>query len=233
MKFTLLRASGGSEEVCVNVRKMINAGYTGRDQEAVRAHIDELKEEGIPAPDKTPTYFPKFVDRITQDEAFEVLDESDHSGEAEFALIFDKGRIYVGAGSDHTDRKLETVDIPKAKQVYPNTISRELWLLDDVRGHWDELVLRSWVTPVGGKRTLLQDATLDAMLSPDELVERVKAILVDPKDLDGLVIYSGTVAAITKVEYCDSFEVVIEDKKLGRSLKQFYKMHPTKKWFKG
>lgn len=232
MKFTLLHAAGGSETVEVDVRRMINAGYTGRDQAAVQAHIDELKEEGIPAPDKTPTYFPKFIDRITQDESFEVLDESDHSGEAEFVLIYDNGRTYVGTGSDHTDRKLEGVDIPKAKQVYPNTISKELWNLEDVRGHWDELVLRSWVND-GGKRTLLQEATLDAMLGPDDLTERVKVLLNDPKDMDGMVVYSGTVAAITKVGYSDSFEVEIEDKKLGRSLKQRYTMHPTKNWFVG
>ena len=232
LKFTLHTASGGSEEISVDVKRIINAGYTGRDQKAVQAHIDELKEEGIPAPDKTPTYFPKFADRLSQEEDYEALDETDHSGEAEFALIFHNGRIYVGTGSDHTDRKLETVDIPKAKQVYVNTISRDVWDLDDVRGHWDELILRSWIE-VGGKRTLFQEATLDAMMGPDDLIGRIKALLVAPDDMEGLVVYSGTVAGLIKAEYSKSFETEIEDRKLNRKLKQRYTMHPASNWFKG
>lgn len=216
----------------IDVKRIINAGYTGRDQKAIQAHIDELKEEGIPAPEKTPTYFPKFADRITQNESFEVLDESDHSGEAEFALIFDNGKIYVGVGSDHTDRKLETFDINKAKQVYLNTISEDLWDLDDVRNHWDQLILRSWVE-INGERTLFQEATLDMMLPPDDLIERVKELLVDPSDTEGLVVYSGTVASLIKVDYSKSFEVEIEDPKLNRKLSQRYIMRPVSMWFKG
>ncbi|MDL2264116.1 DUF2848 domain-containing protein [Synergistaceae bacterium OttesenSCG-928-I11] len=232
MDFKLHRISGDTENLSIDVRRIINAGYTGRDQAAVQAHIDELKEEGIPAPDKTPTYFPKFADRLTQDESFEVLDETDHSGEAEFALLFVGGNVYVGTGSDHTDRKLETVDIPKAKQVYVNTISRDLWDLADVRGHWDEIVLRSWVKQ-GGKKVLFQEATLDAMLAPDDLIERVKALLVDPSDTEGLVVYSGTVAALTKADYSSYFEVELNDPKLGRKIGQRYELKPVAKWFKG
>lgn len=215
-----------------DAKHIINAGYTGRDQAAVQAHIDELREKGIPAPDHTPTYFPKFIDRMTQDNVFEVLDETDHSGEAEFALLFRDGKIFVGVGSDHTDRKLEEVDIPKAKQVYPNTISRELWDLNDVEGHWDKLVLRSRVK-ANGKKVLFQEASLDAMLGPAELIHRVKALLRNPDDTDGLVVYSGTVAAAAKVSYSDYFETEIEDPVLGRKLKQHYTMRPVGEWFKG
>lgn len=230
--FTVLDVSGKPSPLEFDVEHIINAGYTGRDQAAVQAHIDELKEEGIPAPDHTPTYFPKFFDRMTQDNVFEVLDETDHSGEAEFALLFQGGKIYVGTGSDHTDRKLEGVDIPKAKQVYPNTISRELWNLSDVIGHWDQLILRSWVR-VDGKKVLFQEATLDAMLDPSDLIQRVKALLADPNSTDGLVVYSGTVAAIAKVPYSDYFEAEIEDPVLKRKLSQHYMLQPVSKWFKG
>ena len=232
LSFTVSDTSNKPSSLEFDVKHIINAGYTGRDQAAVQAHIDELKEEGIPAPDHTPTYFPKFIDRITQDNVFEVLDETDHSGEAEFALLFHGDKIYVGAGSDHTDRKLEGVDIPKAKQVYPNTISRELWNFDDVIDHWDQLVLRSWVK-VDGKKVLFQEATLDAMLDPADLIRRVKALLVDPDNIDGLVVYSGTVAAIAKVSYSDYFEAEIEDPVLKRKLNQHYTMQPVGKWFKG
>lgn len=230
LSFLVFDSSEESSRIEFDVKHIINAGYTGRDQAAVQAHIDELKEEGIPAPEKTPTYFPKFVERITQERSFEVLDESDHSGEAEFVLLFQDGKVLVGVGSDHTDRKLEGVDIPKAKQIYPNTISQELWRLDDVIEHWDRLILRSWVKE-NGKKVLFQEATLDAMLGPSDLIAGAKELLRGPEDVEGLVVYSGTVAAIGKLPYSDYFEAEIEDPVLERKLTQHYTMCPVGRWF--
>ena len=36
------------------VRRMVNAGYVGRDQATVRAHIEEMRHLGIPAPTTVP-----------------------------------------------------------------------------------------------------------------------------------------------------------------------------------
>jgi hypothetical protein len=231
MEFKVNLMSGKFEVAELKILRIINAGYTGRDQKAVWAHIDELREKGIPAPESTPTYFPKLVDRLTQAEEFEVLDRTDHSGEAEYALIFSGDKVYVGVGSDHTDRKLEAISIHKAKQIYVNTISRELWDLSDVEGHWDEIILRSWVKQED-KKILFQEATLDAMLPPADLISRVRGLLVDPSDTDGLVIYSGTVASLTKADCSDYFEVELDDQTLGRKLSQHYEMHPVREWFK-
>ena len=232
MIFCIKEKNGNEKLIDFKPVHIINAGYTGRDQAAVQAHIDELKEEGIPAPDKTPIYFTKFVERITQENHFEVLDETDHSGEAEFVLLFDKDEIYVGTGSDHTDRKLETIDIPKAKQIYPNTISKDLWKLSDVVNHWDDLIIRSWIK-LDGVRTLFQEAALTAMLDANEIIDRVKELLVDPKATQGLVIYSGTVASIFKAEYSSYFEVELEDPILNRKLCNYYDMTPRSSWYKG
>lgn len=232
MKFCVKNKDGSEKVIDFIPVHMINAGYTGRDQAAVQAHIDELKEEGIPAPDKTPVYFTKFEERITQENSFEVLDETDHSGEAEFALLFDNGEVYVGTGSDHTDRKLETVDIPKAKQVYPNTVSRDLWKLSDVVDHWDDIIIRSWIK-VDGVRTLFQEAALTAMLDANDIIDRVKKLLVDPENTQGLVVYSGTVASIIKSEYSPYFEVELEDPVLGRKLRNYYELKPKSSWYKG
>ena len=232
MIFCIKEKDGKENSIDFQPVHIINAGYTGRDQAAVQAHIDELKEEGIPAPDKTPVYFIKFEERITQDNYFEVLDETDHSGEAEFALLFDKDEIYVGAGSDHTDRKLETIDIPKAKQIYPNTISRDLWKLSEVVGHWDDIIIRSWIK-VDGVRTLFQEAALTAMLDANDIIDRVKKLLVDPEETQGLIIYSGTIASIFKAEYSPYFEVELEDPVLGRKLRNFYELKSLSSWYKG
>lgn len=232
MKFRVLEKNGEERVIDFIPKHIINAGYTGRDQAAVQAHIDELKEEGIPAPDKTPVYFSKFTDKLTQSEEFEVLDETDHSGEAEFALFFDKSEIYVGVGSDHTDRKLETIDIPKAKQIYPNTISKELWKLSDVIGHWDDIIIRSWIKADGEKK-LFQEAKLTAMLDAADLAERAKKLLCDPKDTEGLVVYSGTVASLFKADYSPYFETELEDPILGRRLGNVYEMTCKSSWYKG
>lgn len=232
MKFTVAEKDGKERELVFTPRYIINAGYTGRDQAAVQAHVDELKEKGIPAPDKTPTYFVKFPDRLTQADAFEVLDETDHSGEAEFALFFDKGEIYVGVGSDHTDRKLEEITIPKAKQMYPNTVSKTLWKLSDVADHWDELILRSWIK-VNGKKTLFQEAKLTAMLDAYDLIKRVKELLRDPEKTEGLVIYSGTVASLFSADYSPYFETELEDPVLGRKIGGAYEMTCLSSWYKG
>lgn len=233
MNFNLLEKNGKIRQINFEPRHIINAGYTGRDQASIQAHIDELKAEGIPAPDKTPVYFVKFIEKFTQEEVFEVLDTTDHSGEAEFVLLFDKGEVYVGVGSDHTDRKLETVDIPKAKQMYFNTIGKEIWRLSDVTEHWDEIIIRSWIKNEG-ERTLFQEAPLTAMLEPNDIIKRVRALLKNPEDIQGLVIYSGTVASLFKAEeYSSYFESELEDTVFKRKISNKYEMVPISDWYVG
>lgn len=196
------------------VKRILNAGYTGRNQEEVRKHIEELKAMGVPAPEKTPTYFPKAAALITTDDYVEVVDE-DSTGEAEYVLLIAKDEIYVAAGSDHTDRKLEETNIPKAKQLCPNFISRSIWKLNDVQDHWDELILRSWIGE--GRSQLYQEAYLEALLSPDALLERVRPLITG--DLVGTVIYSGTVATLVEgMPFSETFDMELFDAQRGQRL---------------
>ena len=191
------------------VRRMVNAGYSGRDQQEVRRHKEELRREGIPAPESTPTLYPVITDLLTLQEEIEVVGDRT-SGEAEFVLLVGDEGCLVGVGSDHTDRELETVDITKAKQVCPNVMGPKVWSLDEVQDHWDALVLRSWVSE-GGRRTLYQEAALEALLPPRELMAFVRSRLMDGQ-LEGTVIFSGTVSILTpEIIYGDSFEVELED----------------------
>jgi hypothetical protein len=220
------------KEIRFTPRMLINAGYTGRNQAAVQAHIEELARKGIAAPDKTPTYFPKVADRIVQSGCFEVLDETDHTGEAEFCLFHHEGEFYVTPASDHTDRKLEEVSIPKSKQIYPNVVGKTAWKLSDLLGHWDSIVVKSWVQD-GDERTLYQRTELGALMGPDELINRIKALLVKPDNLEGLMIFSGTVAAFFELSYSSGFEVSLEDPVTKRSINCWYKMSGIGTWFKG
>jgi 2-keto-4-pentenoate hydratase/2-oxohepta-3-ene-1,7-dioic acid hydratase in catechol pathway len=204
-----------NKQVSFVVRKLINAGYTGRNQKEVKKHVDELKEMGVPAPESVPTYYLKSSMLLTTDDFYEVVDE-DSTGEAEYALLIGKNRIYVAVGSDHTDRKLEITSIPKAKQLSPNFISSSVWLFEDVKEQWDEIELRSWIGR--GRDTLYQEATLAAFMRPEELLERVKALLGGNLE-EGTVIFSGTVGALVKgMPFSDSFEVELLDRNKNRSL---------------
>lgn len=203
------------------VRKIINAGYTGRNQEEVRRHVEELKQIGVPAPDSIPTYYLKSSSLLTTDNFTEVVDE-DSTGEAEYVLLIGNNNIYVGVGSDHTDRKLEVTSIPKAKQLYPNFISSALWMFDDIKEHWDGIEIRSWIGK--GRETLYQEATLIAFMRPEELLERVRMLCGGNLE-EGTVIFSGTVGALVKgMPFSEHFEAELRDRNTGRLLTCGYEM---------
>lgn len=203
------------------VKKIINAGYTGRNQEEVRKHIEELKEVGVPAPDKIPTYFPKAATLLTTDSYCQVIDE-DSTGEAEYVLLVANNEIYVAVGSDHTDRKLEVGNIPKAKQMCPNFISRGVWRFDDVKENWDSLKMRSWIGK--DRAQVYQDTTLDAFMRPEELLERVKVLLGDKLE-EGTVIFSGTVGALIEgMPFSNVFNVELKDEGRNQALNCCYQI---------
>jgi hypothetical protein len=188
-----VKSASGLGDIAFPVRRMVNAGYTARDQEGVRRHIEELKEKGIPAPDEVPTLYPVASYLIKTGGVLEVVEE-DNSGEAEFVLLIEEGRMYVGAGSDHTDRALEAASILKAKQMCPNVMSPVVWPYEDVAAVWNEMVLRSWVVR-DGRSILYQEAALSAFMGVDDLLAFVKGRVKDG-DLENMIIFSGTVSAI-------------------------------------
>lgn len=216
----IVESKSGSRGLEFHVRRMINAGYVGRNQEDVRKHVEELKREGIPAPDSTPTVYPVMTSMITTADSIEVVGDKT-SGEGEFVLFMDKQDIYVGVGSDHTDRELETVSILKSKQLCFNVVSRKVWPFQEIRDHWDELGLKSWVKQAGEK-VLYQETLLSAILTPADLIDFVKSKVKDG-NLDSTIIFSGTVALLTpEINYGDYFEVALDDPLMNRSLSCSY-----------
>lgn len=204
----------GGEIIRIDPDRTINVGYSGRNQEAVQEHIDELVEEGVSKPKHVPSTYPTAPYTLLVDPELVQVVGPDTSGEAEFGLVFAGNETYVIAASDHTDRALETESIPKSKQIAPNVISRRAWSLNEVRDHWDDIELRSWNT-VDGERRLYQNATLEEILPPDALIQ----VLSDRYggQLAGTVLLSGTVAA-GEIEAGSRFEVELMDPKLNRSI---------------
>jgi hypothetical protein len=194
-------------------RKIVLAGYTGRDREAVQRHIDELLEQGIPAPEKTPELYWIDPSSILVDGSLP-KSPGRSSGEVEFVLLLVDGTIFVGVGSDHTDRELEQTSIIDAKRSFSKIVSHEVWPLAALQRDWDALLLRSWVTDGNGRRKY-QEGPLAAVMVPDDLL----ALVPDEERGDGLVLYSGTFPALEPAPTSGSCrfegEIVAGD---GRSL---------------
>jgi hypothetical protein len=221
VRFNLLR-EGTKQNIVFRVSRMVNMGFSGRNQETVRKHIEELKKQEIQAPSIIPTVYPVSPYMATQ-EPIIYVQEQRNSGEAEFVLIIDDKDIYVAVGSDHTDRELEKISILKSKQICPNIVSKEAWLLQDIAAEWDEIVLRSW-TKEKDVRTLYQEATLSAILSPSSLVECVKSRTID-RSSSGLMIYSGTIPVLTtEMAFASEFEVELFNPRKGNRLTCQYKI---------
>ncbi len=206
------------------VKRMVNGGYVGRNQEEVRHHIEELARKGIPGPSSTPTLYPVSRRTLTQASSIEVFGE-ETSGEAEFVLLMENEKqVYVGVGSDHTDRKLEKFDIAWSKNICPNLVSKELWPFDDVLPHWDEIMLRSWVTR-DGKRSLYQEAPLRSIIPPRELISFVCSRVQGR--LDHMVIFSGTIGILKgELIFGEKFEVELEDPRSRDRLSVVYSIIP-------
>ncbi len=220
----------GDGKLDFDVKKLLHGGYTARDQSQVQKHIEELRKEGVAAPKSIPVFFPKIASRITTADKIEVLTDNTTSGEVEFVLLFDQDKVYVGVGSDHTDRKVEKYSILAAKQMCVNVISARVWRYEEVADHWDELIMRSWVER-GGQQQLYQEARLGTFMEVAELIDNLKG--QGTGDLSGMVFYAGTIPAIGGELYFSSrFKAELIDERMGRSLGCAYSVEPIT-WFKG
>src|SRR5439155_21450644 len=76
----------GGTSVPVTVTRLLNAGYAGREQDEVAAHVAELAELGVPAPTVTPALYPVAPYLAAQADGVPVQ-HSRTSGEAEWALV--------------------------------------------------------------------------------------------------------------------------------------------------
>lgn len=211
-------------QLVFNYRRMVNAGYVGKNQEEVRRHIQELAEKGIPGPKSIPVLFPVVCNTLVTDSVVEVYG-SETSGEVEYVLlVINEEEVYVGLGSDHTDRHLEETDIPRSKQICPNLMSRTVWPLEEVQGDWDDLLMNANVVK-DGEEIRYQEGRLGLLLNPAELMAFVKSKIPGP--LEDLVIFSGTMGMLTEeFVFGEKFSAKLIDEKLNRRLEISYDVKP-------
>ena len=199
------------------IDQAVIAGWTGRDPVARDKHIAELEAIGIARPATTPIYYRVSARRITTADSIEVSG-NDSSGEVEFVLIGWQGRIFVGLGSDHTDRKVEAYSVTVSKQMCDKVMAPVLWELEEVAGHWDQMILRSYAW-IDGARVLYQEGKLDSMLSVADLVQGGFGGKGLP---DGCAMFGGTFAAKGGIRPASRFEYELEDPVLKRNIRHAY-----------
>lgn len=208
----------GASERRFEVEQAVIAGWTSRDVEAMEKHIRELEEIGVPRPASTPIYYRVGAARITGADAIEAAG-GDSSGEVEFVMFNVDGRLWIGAGSDHTDRKVETYNITVSKQMCDKPVASTVWPWDELVDHWESLVLRSHIV-TGGKRELYQEGSVAAMRAPLDLIERYEA--GQGKFTPGTVMFGGTLAAKGGIRPADRFEFELVDATLNRRIAHAY-----------
>ena len=111
-----------SGSVTVEIDSLVIAGWTGRDRDAMEVHIAELEAIGVPRPKTTPCFYRGATSLLTQEPRIKVVG-SESSGEVEFFLLKHEGAIWIGVGSDHTDRALETHNVSLSKQICAKSLN--------------------------------------------------------------------------------------------------------------
>jgi Protein of unknown function (DUF2848) len=203
----------------VAIDRAVVAGWTGRDPAAVEKHIRELEALGVKRPATTPIFYRVAAARLTTGDTIEAVGESS-GGEVEFVLLQHQGRLWVGTGSDHTDREVEKYGVTVSKQMCEKPIAPRFWAYEDVAPHWDRLMLRAHVLE-GGKRALYQEGAVTAMMEPGALIARHVGSGRLP---EGTLMFGGTLAAHGGVRATSEFAFEIEDPVLGRKIAHAYRV---------
>ena len=193
----------------VQVTELVIAGWTGRDEAALQKHIRELEAIGVKPPKTTPIFYRVSANLFCFSTQIQVSGP-DTSGEAEFVLIQTESDLKVAVGSDHTDRKAETIGVSLSKQLCAKPVSRDMWRYEEVKPHWERLMLRAWADG-----ELYQEGSVAAMRSPEDLMGRYP---LKP----GYAMFCGTLAAKGGIRPAGRFRMELDDPVLKRKIAHEY-----------
>ena len=222
------QSESGELLISFEATDLVMTGWAGREEAAVRHHIEELEALGVRPPSKTPLFYrvdPGLL--VGAIEQVSVVGEAT-SGEAEAVILVMTDGLWVGLGSDHTDRAFEAHSVQLSKQLCRKPMAGTLWSYEEVVDHWDDLILRACITE-NGERVLYQEGTLAALRHPDELMTAYR----DERDQDdetdmplptGTALFCGTLPAINGIRPSARFEMELEDPVRGRRLTGVYEV---------
>ena len=205
---------GGSGPRTVRIDALVIAGWTGRDKTAMEAHIAELEALGVERPPRTPMFYRVAASLLTTDDSIDVTG-AESSGEVETVILAQADGLWVGVGSDHTDRAAEAIDVTLSKQLCAKPVGTTFWRFDEVHDHWDQLVLKSYAVS-GGQEELYQEGSVANMLLPEDLIEQRGGLA------PGTAMFGGTLAVHGGVRPSDGLALRLEDPVRGRVITHRY-----------
>lgn len=216
-----IEGPSGSEQRTLDVSRVYNLGFTIRDREKMQAHLDEVEGVHVDWPPRPPIIFPISAWATLTDEDVPVQFDRT-SGEIEIVTVVDGDELLVGVGSDHTDRALEATNIPWGKQVAPNILAPTLWRWEEVKDHWDEVLLESTIDSGNGPE-LYQKAGVAEFWTPQEMVDSVKGRIVEVPGVR--MFFSGTVVSVdAKLNFGHIFTMKMIDPVTERTIEHTYRI---------
>jgi Protein of unknown function (DUF2848) len=215
LTFTRQFKDGGSDQISMTPEALIVAGWTGRDEAALNHHIQELAAIGVPRPSSVPVFYRNAATNVVQADRLEVLGP-DTSGEVEPVIVALNDGLWIGLGSDHTDRKAETMGIALSKQLCGKVMGDALWKYEDVVPHWDSIIIRS-VATIDGARVVYQEGPLALMRDPYDLMTRYGRAFVG-----NTIVFCGTIVAKGGIRPASRFEMELTDPVLNRHMTHAY-----------
>ena len=226
MRINLKYRNLKAEENIVELKwdSCVAAGYTGRDQKAVMAHIKELEILGVPTPQKVPAMYWIEPERVASSHLLYVIGNKT-SGEVEFFLAKDKnGEAYITVASDHTDREIERESVSKAKQMCSKIVAENCWKISDIRDHWDNIIIRSKIKEEDNSPEILyQEGTLSKILLPEKLEEICEQD--NPSKECNVAIFSGTLPLISnEIIFAKIYRLIMFDPILKREISHTYRV---------
>ena len=233
----ILPAGGTPQEIELEVKKVGCSRNASRDVEATHASLEEIRARGfLVHPPAGVCFRSRYL--LTNEDEIEVQGPQT-SGEAEFVAVRHGGEICVSVGSDHNDRSLEELwtemlgkvfDTAKSKQMVPAVVARKAWPYADVRDHWDQLAIRSYVT-VSGERIPYQDYPLSELLDLEYYLSRCDWLGEDGSVLLGgsrgqvpgvpEAVFQGQ-SSMQGVTFPPDFQFELVDPVLGRTISHAY-----------
>lgn len=211
----IVQGATGGARISTDLAAVVIAGWTGRDESALNAHIQELAELGIAPPKCVPMFYRVAATLITTRTIVQMVGRH-ASGEVETVLWKHDGALYVGIGSDHTDRKLEAIGITLSKQLCAKPVSEIVWPWKEVAPHWDQVILRSRLA--GGE--IYQEGPVSGLLRPDELLDLYESRegSLPARSL----MFCGTLAVNGGIRFGDEMLLQLIDPVLGRTIQHRY-----------
>jgi hypothetical protein len=237
LSMTIELPDDGSSVIAVDVKKVGCSRNAARNIADTHRQLDQIRARSYQVHGAAGICFrSRYL--LTNENAIETQGPQT-SGEVEFVAVVHKGNIFVTAGSDHNDRSLneswtamhgKVFDTAKSKQMVPAVVATNAWRYEDVKDHWDQLLLKSYVT-VSDRKVPYQAFSLAELVDLEYYLRRCSWLNEDGAILLGGS--SGTLPTVPKhvfqgqtsledVTFPHDFEFELIDPVLQRTITHSY-----------